>query len=135
MSNGNGNGPGPPPDKDPIRLNFLDIVKARLGKKSDVRIPFLQKAGVWLFYSVLLVMSLVLGALFWYLFSKTPAFPELTAGTSSFPDSLSAVSLASQRTEVFGNFIMGVEKILVAVFLPVLTAILGYLFGTRGTGE
>jgi len=96
---------------------------------------FLQRAGLGLFYRVLLATTSVLLFLFGYLFWGTPPYPDTSQSSGVLPDSLSFRLIAEQRSEVFQNFIEGVERIVVAIFLPLLTAILGYLFATRETAE
>ena len=95
---------------------------------------FLQRAGVKLFYRVLSLTALVILALFIYLLMETPSFPKTETLSASAPtDSLTFDRIVSQRKAVFENFIDAIDKIVVGILLPLLTAILGYLFGTRET--
>jgi len=87
-----------------------------------------------MFFAVLSAMLLVLGALFIYLVWMTPASLNFAADASlTARDSLAVDVFEGQRSQVFDNFLRAVEKIVIGVFLPLLTAILGYIFGTRET--
>lgn len=91
---------------------------------------FLQRAGVTLFLYVLGFTVLLCVALFAYLLCKTPAMPSLSgAGT---PIDTTYVRLVfEQRAQVFSNFNEAVSRLLLNLCLPLLTAILGYIFGQR----
>lgn len=90
---------------------------------------FLQRAGKTLFYVVLAATCAALAALFVYLFTNSPSTAAFQAAASA--DTLRFRLIAEQQGAVFQHFVTGVEKVIVAIFLPILTAILGYLFGTR----
>jgi len=89
---------------------------------------FLQNTGRNLFYAVLIFTALVIIGLFAYLIIATPSY-GLTPSTPLNTETSAA--LIQERQVVFSNFITGIEKIVIAFCLPILTAILGYLFGTR----
>ncbi len=85
---------------------------------------------------MLWLTSFVLAALFGYLIWETVRVPHLTPrmpadSASVIRDTVIARLLLEQRQAVFSNFGTGVEKIVIAFLLPLLTAILGYLFGTQ----
>lgn len=111
------------------RVNLLDLAK-RTAPEGSVhqKGTFLQRSGVNLFYAVLALTGLVLLALFLYLLIKVPQF---SISPSTALDANTAQVLLQERQTVFTNFLSGVEKIIIAFCLPILTAILGYLFGTR----
>jgi hypothetical protein len=79
--------------------------------------------------SVLISTLVTLGALSWYLYWQLNGVRPVGAGPAA-TDTVLAALLSAQRQEVFANFIAGVETLIVGVFLPLLTAILGYIFGT-----
>ena len=76
---------------------------------------------------------IVLVLLIVYLFVQMPAMPATSSGALSTSDTVALRVSAEQRSIVFQQFITSVEKVIIAFFLPMLTAILGYLFGTRET--
>ncbi len=115
-----------PPDN---RVNLLELTK-NIAPEGSVREKgsFLQRSGVALFYAMLILTALILIALFLYLLIKTPSF---SISPSTALDATTTQTLLQERQSVFTNFISGIEKIVIAFCLPILTAILGYLFGTR----
>jgi hypothetical protein len=107
----------------------LETLTQNLAPKGSVREQgtFLQRSGVNLFYAMLILTAVILIALFLYLLIDTPAF---SISPSSALDENTGKTLLQERQTVFTNFLSGIEKIVIAFCLPILTAILGYLFGT-----
>lgn len=110
-----------------VSLTALTREVAPTGSVSE-RGTFIQRAGVNLFYSILLLTALILLGLFLYLLLKTPA---LSISPSSEIQAATVQVITQERQIVFANFLSGIEKIIIAFCLPIITAILGYLFGTR----
>jgi hypothetical protein len=82
-----------------------------------------------LFGLVLLLVGSILLLAFIYVWVYTPAMPRVPIqGTPS--DSVVARLIVEQRATVFTNFVSIVEKLVIGFSLPIMTAILGYLFGT-----
>jgi hypothetical protein len=108
---------------------------------------FLQRSGVSLFLKVLLAASLVILGLFLNLLielHRAPGLPDGDGLAQAFArgDTLQAVRLAAQyralgevslahRDAAWTHFVMGIKELVVTVFFPLLTGILGYIFGTR----
>lgn len=108
---------------------------------------FLQRSGVTLFIVVLTVVLLVLIALFVNLFNELAQVPSAPGGDAlkaAFQrgDTVQTLRLAAhyravsdvvvaQRDSAWAHFIQGVKELVVGVFLPLLSGILGYIFGTR----
>jgi hypothetical protein len=108
---------------------------------------FLQRSGVKLFSWVLLVTLFVVLMLFVNLFAELAHLPDVPSGnvlTRAFQrgDTVQTLRLAShyrivadvavaQRDSAWAHFVLGVKELVVAVLLPLLTGILGYIFGTR----
>lgn len=117
-------------EKDSIdSINIADEAREKLPPKSVTeKGTFLQKSGVYLFYSVLILTALILLGLFLYLLCITPSF---IVSPATAIDANTSQVLIQERQTVFGNFTAGVEKTIIAFCFPLLTGILGYLFGTR----
>ena len=108
-----------------------------LKAEADKRFPgdikpetYLQRAGVDIFKWVLWFTVFISVALFSYLLLKMPAVPGLS-GSGAAPDTAYVRVILEQRAQVFNNFSEGVSRLLLNLCLPLLTAILGYLFGQR----
>jgi hypothetical protein len=111
---------------------------------------FLQRSGVSLFLKVLLVTSIIVFALFINLMAELAQVPRAPSGTSltnafTRGDTTQTLRLAAhyravsevailQRDAAWSHFVLGVKELIVAVFLPLMTGILGYIFGTRSEG-
>src|SRR6267378_3676564 len=91
---------------------------------------YLQRTGRELFYWVLGFTAFVSIALFAYVLFKTPAFP-CPSGCSTVTDTSYVHMIAEQRAQVFSNFLEAVSRLLLNLCLPLLTGILGYLFGQK----
>lgn len=108
---------------------------------------FLQRSGVRLFLRVLLVTGLVLAALFANLVYELWAAPRVASSRAldaafAQQDTAVVARLAAhyraisevallQRSAAWDHFVIGIKELVVTVFLPILTGILGYVFGTR----
>lgn len=121
---------------DPVdRIDRVDLEHAVGGPPIiagaiSERGTFLQRSGVQLFLVVMAMTLVTLVGLFVYVVAATPALPgpaELRA-----PGDTAVVRLiAAERQAVFANFITGVKEIVVAFFPPLITGLLGYIFGNR----
>jgi hypothetical protein len=90
---------------------------------------YLQRAGMKLFGWILILAGAILLMAFVYVGVYTPSMPSVPAnGTPS--DSIVARLIIEQRATVFANFTGILEKLVIGFSLPLMTAILGYLFGT-----
>ncbi|HEV3051811.1 MAG TPA: hypothetical protein VGX50_16005 [Longimicrobium sp.] len=108
---------------------------------------FLQRSGVSLFLKVLLVTSIIVAALFINLMAELAQVPPGPSGDSlatafATGDTSQALRLAAQyrvvsevlvaqRDAAWAHFVLGVKELVVTVLLPLMTGILGYIFGTR----
>lgn len=109
------------------KLNIIDLTNQTVPRgQVHEKGTFLQRSGVNLFYAVLSLTTLILIGLFLYLFIMTPSYSP-----TAYLDTNTNQGLIQERHVVFSNFTSGIEKIIIAFCLPILTAILGYLFGTR----
>jgi hypothetical protein len=128
--------PPPPASTGSEKTVSLNEILAESGlSRQDFGSTYLQRAGVKLFRWVLWSTMAALAALFLYLLWqlwKTPALENLQSGTA-IDTTLLRVAV-EQREAVFDNFLEGVRTVIVNVFLPLLTAILGYIFGTSDAG-
>jgi hypothetical protein len=115
------------------------VEKVDLEKLAKERVPgsiippgtYLQWAGMKLFSWIAWITVGILTALFLYLLLATPTLPKLSS-TATVADSVTAHLVIDQRAAVFGNFLNGLEKLILNFCLPLMTGILGYLFGTGG---
>jgi hypothetical protein len=117
--------------------------------QNEVRLDggtFLQRSGVSLFLKVLLIASIVILGLFINLLielGRAPGLPDdgLSRALAD-GDSLHAIRVAAQyramgevslvhRDAAWTHFMLGIKEVVVAVFFPLLTGILGYIFGTN----
>lgn len=120
----------------PRTVKLTDVGAYKRIAKPKAKGTFLQESGVRIFKWMLWLTSFVLAALFAYLIWETLRVPHLTPrmpadSAGAIRDTVMARLLLEQRQAVFSNFGTGVEKIVIAFLLPLLTAILGYLFGTQ----
>jgi hypothetical protein len=117
----------------PVRVELEDLASEELGPKGSIkeRGTFLQRAGVSLFYWVFGATILVLLTLTVYTIVRTPTLPPVSTGTAA--DTIAYRLISAERQVIFDNYMEAVQAVIVAVLLPLLTAILGYLFGTAAT--
>jgi hypothetical protein len=124
----------------------LRLADAKRAVRLD-RGTFLQRSGVSLFLCVLAVAAAVILALFLNLvveLGRAPRVPDADAIARAFAqgDTLQALRLAAQyramgelslahRDAAWTHFAMGIKDLVVTVFFPLLTGILGYVFGTQ----
>ena len=121
-----------------------------LSENPPVRVArgtYLQQEGIKLFSRVLLLTAAVMALLFVALGRElfvAPALPAPPALSPAFQRGDTAVvarltaelrawselSSAHQRA-AWDHFALGVKEVVVAILLPLLTGILGYIFGTR----
>lgn len=95
-----------------------------------------EKAGVYLTWGVLAMVTVfvVFALIFvWRRESGTDAAIG-TLGQASALDTLRFRLIATERSSFREFWLKLVQMILVNVLLPVLTALLGYVFGTHGRG-
>ena len=93
---------------------------------------YLQRAGVRVFKWTLWLFggSLVLLAI--YVAFATPAIPDLSLGSSA-ADSVVIRLLIEERGNVFDHAMRFVSVFFANIYFPLLTGILGYIFGTTPT--
>ena len=96
----------------------------------EQKATYLQWAGVKLFIYVFWFTVAVTGALFLYWILKTPSLPSPPTNSSPL-DSAYLRVIIEQRTQVFNNFLEAVSRVLLNLCLPLLTGILGYIFGQK----
>ena len=103
-----------------------------------------ERAGLSLTWGVLIIIVLFLGLAFLYLYlSEQPACKALDAlrepiskalnEGKPLPESVTAIfqQCETQRKAFYEFWLESVQRILINTLLPVLTALLGYLFGTQ----
>jgi hypothetical protein len=85
-------------------------------------------AGVRFFWAILSLAAITVVGLLLYVILRTPSIPALTANAT--PDSAYLAAVIRERANVVDNAVKLGQLLLVGICLPLLTAILGYLFGT-----
>lgn len=102
---------------------------------SDPPLPAIQRAGVYLTWGVLGLITLFLLVMLVYLWTREPAVGALARGasaTGTAPPDTVAFRLHATDQAAFREFWLKiVQMVLLNVLLPVLTALLGYIFGTQ----
>ena len=131
----------------PAGLNQLSLDEATPTSPKNVAgfgLSGKERAGLWLTWGVLSIIVLFLGVAFAYLyFSEQPACKvlevlrepiskALTEG-KPLPETVTAVfqQCETQRKAFHEFWLEILQRILINTLLPVLTALLGYLFGTQ----
>lgn len=127
------------PDPAPVReqVDLVELAEEKFGR-GVYQGTFLQQAGVKLFNRVLMVTIIVIGFIVVYWLVETVRIPAWPLEASQHPgvtDSLAARVISEHRATAFSNFETAIQMIVIGVFFPLLTAILGYLFGTGETGQ
>lgn len=126
------------------KLIFPEMDKVSVLKKPDVELTGKEKAGVNLTWGVLTIISSVLFIIFVFIFIDTykyppapifPVIPDEIIGDLTVEQFLAYTDALRQNVEAQKEarreFILDIiEKVVVNVLLPVLTALLGYIFGT-----
>jgi len=126
-----GAAPGGGTQRSALQRLLLGTEAAREYPKSEVTEgTYLQKAGVKLFQRVLWFTAGVGAVLFGYLYLAMPDFPK-PSGTGALPDTVYVHLVAAQRAQVFSNFLEAGSRLLLNLCLPLLSGILGYIFGQR----
>ena len=127
------------PDQGEARLS--DLAKAAAGPGRAVReLQPLQRVGYNLARYVLLAMVIAIGVILWLAFvylpqPQAPVAPAAqTAGSVAQYKALvdAYMPLADQSLARADKLL---QTVVVTVFLPSFTAILGYVFGTRSAGS
>jgi hypothetical protein len=118
------------PEKEP-KTEPKEILKS--AGEVTLELTPLQKAGLWLALGVGLAIAVVTLFVLCDWFSNRPAVPQLTGDATQAKatlDNFQALNAAalSRATELF-------DLIVVKAFLPVFTAILGYIFGSSGSKQ
>jgi uncharacterized membrane protein len=128
--------PGEPESQAHATVDLQSVYKDRLPRHASVhqRGSYLERAGVSLFVYVLVLTMVVLAVLFTYLFVETPAW-TLPASGGGAVDTLQLRLVSEQRELAFERFLRATERIVSSTLLPVLTAILGYIFGRPRTNR
>jgi hypothetical protein len=124
-----GGTPGGEQDKDIRTVSLKEEANKRFS--GDIKPEtYLQRAGVDIFKWVLWFTVFITVALFSYVLVEMPAVPG-QSGSGAAPDTAYVRVILEQRAQIFNNFFEGVSRLLLNLCLPLLTAILGYLFGQR----
>lgn len=84
--------------------------------------------GARFLWAILGLTALTALGLLLYVIIRTPAVPTFTANAA--PDSVYLAAIIKERATVVDNAVKLGQLLLVGICLPLLTAILGYLFGT-----
>lgn len=128
-------------------MNAIDLTKAKEAKPEEYdnsfsKAPtFLSQAGFKLAKITLLIISgVILFAMVFIVvkqFSADSAFGELSrlpaTDDATFERKLQLYKLAQEEAKNYRDFIVQfLQMILLNLLLPILTAILGYIFGTSG---
>ena len=93
-------------------------------KQSEPKLgTFVQRAGLWLALGVGLLIAIITVLLVLFLFLHYPATPQESQGNLDNYN-----TLVDTTTKTCLNLF---DNIVVKALLPVFTAILGYIFGTR----
>jgi hypothetical protein len=116
-----------PVELDELVARQQQIAANRRGPDITERPTFVQWAGFWLLWAVLGLIALLLAGLLIYLAVATP---DLTAfGSPATPDS---VALHARTSEVvFQRVTTLLDQVVIKTLVPVLTLLLGYVFGAR----
>jgi hypothetical protein len=122
--------PADEPNSKTEEVNLQSAAAKRFPGSITEKGTYLQRAGVSLFYWVLGFTTFICVALFAYLLIKTPGFP-CPSGCATITDTTYVHMIAEQRALVFSNFLEAVSRLLLNLCLPLLTGILGYLFGQQ----
>ena len=124
-----------------IDLTQATVATVRLPQVEPVPMTGKEKAGVWLTWGVLVILGvfvLLILVMIWIYesgASLTAALAEVKTGPAAANPDPQAVKDIVEQLELqrssFRTFLLEiVEKVLLNVLLPVLTALLGYIFGT-----
>jgi hypothetical protein len=119
-------------DQPEQKVELEELVSERVPGSIEERGTYLQRVGVKLFFWVLMLTVGILVGLFIYLIASTPYIPDLSY--TAVQDTARAETvhlLIEQRKMAFDRFIGGVDRLVLQFCLPLMTGILGYLFGTR----
>lgn len=99
---------------------------------SELPLPAIQKAGVYLTWGVLGMITLFVAIMLVYLWRSDPASGlPLTVSAGSAPDTVRFRLQAAEQTAFRDFWLKILQMVLLNVLLPVLTALLGYIFGTQ----
>ena len=117
----------------PQGLENIDISATQVGEITIAPPTFLERWGV-VFLACAGAWILAVGtALLIYFFWKQPAFPNMTGQT---PDQVTqALSVHKQLSDQWSESLTGIFDLLVTkTVLPIVTLLLGYLFGKAKSG-
>lgn len=120
-------------DPLPGRLDLENAQEVRPPSAPVAPLSGKEKAGVNLTWGVLAVIGLWLVGVLIFLWTREvalqQALPRSTEGTAV--DTVSFRLIAGERAAFRAFWLEMVQMVLVNVLLPVLTALLGYVFGTQ----
>ena len=111
-----------------IRTTFDNVFDRLTGDRKAVREPVseAQLLGFWLAVSVLLLITFfVIGAVLYLMF----AMPKITDFGVPTTDA-SMILWQKASTDTFQRVTSLIDQIVIRMLLPVLTLLLGYVFGT-----
>ena len=102
---------------------------------TSVQPTFVQRAGLWLAAGVGALIALVTLGVLVFLWVHSPPMPQ----AASLKDAVVAKETLANYKELSGIAIKGAQDVFttigVSALLPVLTAILGYIFGRGGKDD
>jgi hypothetical protein len=114
----------------PEKADLAELTKTDVPGSIHEKGTYLQRSGVKLFLWLLYLTSGILVALFVFLLLSTFLITNVPA------DPLEAAKyIADQRDVAFTRFLGGVERLVLNFCLPLMTGVLGYVFGTRESGR
>ncbi len=131
------------PEPDAIDLRHaavFDTSQIKADKPEVGILPPLPKIGYRLSLFLLGIISIfLLFLIFYMLFAKTDAASQInlsaqnnTTDTTAFKQKLSMIKILQDEHKASRDFVLQItQMVLLNLLLPVLTAILGYIFGSH----
>ena len=123
-------------------VNNLPSVMVNVSEEPDVKEPSLPMIGFYLSKFVLWIISGFIVLLVLYLFvkqfdaSNEIKISSLDLASPNYDKKIQAFKLLQEEKKNYRDFILQISQmILLNLLLPVLTAILGYIFGSNKTKE
>ena len=111
------------------------LASAQFGTTPVMKAPFVQRAGLWLALGVGSLIAIVTVYVMAFLYKHYPSMPpaESLKDAATVKETLANYKELSEITIKAAQDIF--TTIVASALLPVLTAILGYIFGTRGKDD
>ncbi len=115
------------PEKDQIRIHLAEKKEGTARQLNP-----LSKVGFWLAMIVLSYIFVVTFALLYNYFTNIPETPQLVLGDSTSTNSILIDGYERLSDISTDRSLKLFDQLIHKTILPVLTAILGYIFGIRG---